>query len=98
MVRYHPVMPTPRRFPPPWTVEELDAMSAGQPMTAEQAATLKRLAKAAYELDAFKPNLTRAEADLRCQFVLAVDRPQNPDDLFEQAQSAEEAGLTGRFA
>jgi hypothetical protein len=34
-------------------------------MTAEQAATLKRLAKAAYELDAFKPNLTRAEADLR---------------------------------
>jgi hypothetical protein len=41
-------------------------MTAGQPMTAEQAATLKRLAKAAYELDdAFKPNLTRAEADLR---------------------------------
>jgi hypothetical protein len=34
-------------------------------MTAEQAATLKHLAKAAYELDAFKPNLTRAEADLR---------------------------------
>jgi hypothetical protein len=35
-----------------------------QPMTAEQAATLKRLATAAYELDAYKPNLTRAEADL----------------------------------
>ena len=34
-----------------------------RPMTAEQAETLKRLAKAAYELDAFKPNLTRAEAD-----------------------------------
>jgi hypothetical protein len=51
---------TERRFPPPWSVEELDAMTAGQPMTAEQAATLKRLAKAAYELDAFKPNLTRA--------------------------------------
>jgi len=31
-------------------------------MTAEQAATLKRLAEAAYERDAFKPNLTRAEA------------------------------------
>jgi hypothetical protein len=26
---------------------------------------LKRLAKAAYKLDAFKPNLTRAMADLR---------------------------------
>ena len=33
-----------------------------QLMTAEQAATLKRLATAAYELDAYKPNLTRAEA------------------------------------
>jgi hypothetical protein len=22
MARYHPVMPTPRRFPPPWSVEE----------------------------------------------------------------------------
>jgi hypothetical protein len=60
-----------RRFPPPWTVEELDAMTAGQPMTAEQAATLKRLAKAAYELDAFKPNLTRAEADLRIAVLTA---------------------------
>jgi hypothetical protein len=36
-----------------------------RPMTAEQAATLKPLANAAYELDAFKPNLTRAEADRR---------------------------------
>jgi hypothetical protein len=35
-----------RRFPP--TVEELDALSANRPMTAEQAATLKRLAEAAY--------------------------------------------------
>jgi len=34
-------------------------------MTREQAVTLKRLTQAAYELDAFKPNLTRAEADLR---------------------------------
>ncbi len=34
-------------------------------MTAEQAATLKKLAKAAYEPDAFKANLTGAEADLR---------------------------------
>jgi len=40
-------------------------------MTAEQAATLKRLAIAAYELDAFKPNLTRAEADLRIAALAA---------------------------
>ena len=40
-------------------------------MTAEQAATLKRLANAAYELDAFKPNLTRAEADLRIAALVA---------------------------
>jgi hypothetical protein len=38
-------------------------MTADGPMTAAQAATLKRLAQAAYELDAFKPNLTRTEAD-----------------------------------
>jgi hypothetical protein len=58
-------------FPPPWSVEELDPMTASQSMTAEQAATLKRLAKAAYELDAFKPNLTRAEADLRIAVLTA---------------------------
>jgi hypothetical protein len=59
------------RFPPPWSVEELDAMTANPPMTAEQAAKLKRLAEAAYELDAFKPNLTRAEADLRIAMLTA---------------------------
>ena len=42
-----------------------------QPMTAEQTATLKRLATAAYELDAYKPNLTRAEADLRIAALTA---------------------------
>jgi len=46
-------------------------MTTDQSMTAEQAATLKRLAKAAYELDAFKPNLTRAEADLRIAALAA---------------------------
>ena len=40
-------------------------MANNQPMTPEQAATLKRLAQLAYELDAFKPNLTSAEADRR---------------------------------
>ena len=34
-------------------------------MTPAQEATLKRLAQAAYELDAFKPNLTSTEADKR---------------------------------
>jgi len=64
-------MSSPRRFPPPWTIEELDPITANRPMTAEQAATLKRLAEAAYELDAFKPNLTRAEADLRIAMLTA---------------------------
>ena len=40
-------------------------MTDNGPMTAEQAATLKRLSKDAYELDAYKSNLTRAEADKR---------------------------------
>jgi len=55
-----------RRFPP-----ELDPITANQPMTAEQAVTLRRLAEAAYELDAFKPNLTRAEADVRIAMLTA---------------------------
>ena len=42
-----------------------------EPMTTEQGATLKRLAEAAYELDAFKPNLTRAEADRRIAALTA---------------------------
>jgi hypothetical protein len=52
-------------------MQELDAMTASQLMTAEQAATLKQLAKAAYELDAFKPNLTHAEADQRIAILTA---------------------------
>src|SRR5262249_39624000 len=59
---------TARHFPPPWTVED---MAADRPMTAEQAATLKRLAEATYELEAFQPNLTRAEADLRIAMLTA---------------------------
>jgi hypothetical protein len=43
----------------------------GPAMTAEQAATLKRLAEAAYELEVFQPNLTRAEADLRISMLTA---------------------------
>jgi len=39
--------------------------TADRPMTAEQAARLKQLANDSYELDAFKPNLTQAEAQRR---------------------------------
>ena len=42
-----------------------------QPMTVTQAATLKRLAQDAYEPDAFKPNLTSAEADVRIAMLTA---------------------------
>ena len=54
---------TPARKPQP--------MTANRPMTAAQAATLKRLAQDAYELDAFKPNLTCAEADKRIAMLTA---------------------------
>ncbi len=36
-----------------------------KPMTAEQAAQLRQLAHDTFEPDAFKPNLTRAEAERR---------------------------------
>jgi hypothetical protein len=47
------------------------APADNRPVTAEQAETLRRLAKDAYELDAFKPNLTRAEADRRIAALTA---------------------------
>ena len=47
------------------------AMTADGLMTAAQAATLKRLAHDAYELDAFKLNLTRTEADIRIAMLTA---------------------------
>ena len=60
-----------RHFPPPRSVEELEAMIANRPMTAEQAAKLKGLAEAAYELDPFKPSLTQDEVDLRIAMLTA---------------------------
>jgi hypothetical protein len=48
-----------------------NATTAAPPITAEQAATLKRLAEAAYELEAFQPNLTPPEADLRIAMLTA---------------------------
>ncbi len=65
------------RFPPPLTGERkpLTGERNWSPLTAnmtvEQAATLKGLAEAAYELDAFKPNLTRAEANQRIAMLTA---------------------------
>ena len=50
---------------------KLQPMTADGLMTAAQAATLKKLAQAAYELDAFKPNLTSAEADIRIAMLTA---------------------------
>jgi hypothetical protein len=41
------------------------------PMTAAQTATLKSLAEAAYELDAFRLNLTHTEADKRIAMLTA---------------------------
>ena len=46
-------------------------LTADGPMTAAQEATLKRLAQDAYELDAFKPNLTRTEAEKRIAMLTA---------------------------
>jgi hypothetical protein len=66
--------PEEHRFAAPRLIGYYAAMQRAddvQLMTAEQAATLKRLATAAYELDAYKPNLTRAEADLRIAALAA---------------------------
>jgi DUF3072 family protein len=46
-------------------------MTAEGLMTAAQAATLKRLAQDAYELDAFRPTLSSAEADIRIAMLTA---------------------------
>jgi hypothetical protein len=56
---------------PPLRTDEADLMPPILSMTAEQAATLRRLAEAAYELDAFKSKLSRAEADCRIAVLSA---------------------------
>ena len=67
-------------------------------MTAEQAATLKRLAEAAYELEAFQPNLTRAEADLRILMLTAklklLDGPPHPPWAGKNTAYVSTIGLT----
>jgi hypothetical protein len=73
-------------------------MTADPPLTAEQAATLKRLAEAAYELDAFRPNLTRAEADLRIAMLTAkLKLLGGPPRRLAAFQRYEIARLLGAF-
>jgi hypothetical protein len=55
---------TMRRAPPA-------AMEDDQPMSAAQAALLKRLAVEAYEPDAFRPQITSAEAQRRIDTLAA---------------------------
>ena len=50
-------------------------MTANGPMTAAQAVALKELAHGIYKLDAFKPNLTRTEADKRIAMLTAKLKP-----------------------
>ena len=53
------------------TTRKPQPMTGNRPMTAAQVATLKRLAQDAYELDAFKPNLTSIEAAKRIAMLTA---------------------------
>jgi hypothetical protein len=50
---------------------------ADQPMTAEQGALLKQLAQAAYDLEAYRPSLTQAEAEERISVLKAKLRLQD---------------------
>ena len=47
------------------------AFHAEKPMTAEQAAVLRKIAFDAYEPEAFRPNLTQAEAEQRITMLKA---------------------------
>jgi hypothetical protein len=52
-------------YNPPLQTAEPEWMPSIPSMTVEQAAKLRLLAEAAYELDAFKSKLSRTEADCR---------------------------------
>jgi hypothetical protein len=45
--------------------KEPPAVQRDEPMTAEQSAELKRLSEQAFDLEAFAPDITRAEAERR---------------------------------
>jgi len=73
----------------------------------EQAATLKRLAEAAYELEAFQRNLTRGEADLRIAMLAAklklLDGPPHTRDptvlyMLRSPKACEGGSTTGLSA
>ena len=54
-----------RRFPPPWSVEELARNERHPANDTRASGNAQGVGMAAYELDAFKPNLRRAEAEVR---------------------------------
>ena len=70
--RWMPHGPNSRRKPQPMTAD-------GQ-MTAAQAATLKRLAQAAYELDAFKPPLRNTQ-------ITSIDMRNDADQCVRRADT-----------
>ncbi len=64
----------PKRDPSPRSNIEKDPhdwVSGDEPMTGAQASYLKTLAEQAHELDAFDPNLTKAEASRRIDALKA---------------------------
>jgi len=58
----------------PDSSETFASQAFDQSMTAEQTVQLKTLASRAYELDAFKPGITRAEAQRRIATLSAKIR------------------------
>jgi len=60
-----------RCFPAPWSIEEFGRDDRWPANDSRAGCNAQAVAKAAYELDAFKPNLTRAEADLRIAVLTA---------------------------
>jgi len=64
----------PKRAPAPASNTEKDpseGVSGDDPMTGAQASYLKTLAEQAYELDAFSPGLSKAEASRRVDALRA---------------------------
>ena len=55
----------PKNMPKKSTAKLKTGQATAGPMTAEQSELLKKLARDAYDLDAFRPRLTQAQAQLR---------------------------------
>lgn len=58
-------------MPRPVEPETMLAVDPEAPMTADQASLLKRLASDAYDLEAYRPHLTQAEAERRIAVLKA---------------------------